>query len=208
MKRIHVKRETVKRNGKTKRHRIIDVNKERRRYPIDAGEKIIRFPDLVDKTKKKKIRNYPDHVCHGFFYIHNDIPGSDRVDAVAEKAVVQHRGFDHPVIEKTMAEGSRCRRIVKPRADDKINDSGDYPETDNVVVKYPAFEKVPGKDKEHQNIADIKGEPRLEGNIVKTQKFPYRKEKQKRRMDKNYGLPLPFRSKKTRKHKSAVDRGN
>jgi hypothetical protein len=208
VKRIYVKGKTVKRNGKPERHGIIDVDKKRRRYPVNAGKKIIRFPDLVDKTKKQKIRNYPDHVCHGFFYTHDNITGNDGVDTVAEKSVVQQRGFNHPVIEKPMPKRTRRRRIVKPRTDGKINDPGDYSKTDDVVVKYPAFEKIPGKNKKHQNIADIEGKPRFEGNVVKTQKFPHRKKKQKRRMGKDYGFLLPFRSEKTRKYKTAEDRRN
>jgi hypothetical protein len=153
--------------GKTERHGIVDVDKKRRRYPIDAGEKIIRFPDLIDKTKKKKVRNYPQHVCHGFFHIHDNIPGRGGVDAVAEKEIVQHRGFDHPVIEKPVTERACGRGVVEPRADSKVDKSGDYPETDNIVVKYPAFPEIPDEDNQHQNITDVKGKPRLERNIVK-----------------------------------------
>jgi hypothetical protein len=176
VKRIYVKRETVKTQRKTERHGIVDVNKKRRRNPIDAGKKIIRFPDLIDKNKQEKVRNYPDHVCHDFFCIHDNTPGRDGIDTVTEKGVVQHRGFDHPVIEKSVAERTGCRRIVEPRTDNKIDKSGDYPETDNIVVKNLAFKKIPDKNKQHQDIADVKGKPRFERNVVETQKFPHCKE--------------------------------
>jgi hypothetical protein len=200
MKRIYVKRETVKRQGKTERHGIVDVDKERRRYPIDTGKKIIRFPDLVDKTKKKKVRNYPEHICHGFFYVYDNKAGGNGVDAIAEKDVVQHRGFDHPVIEKSVAERTGSRGVVKPRTGNKVDDSGDYPETDNIVVKHRAFPKIPGKDKKYQNIAHIKGKPRLERNVIEAQQFPHGKEKHNHRMNKDDRFLLPFRFKKIREY--------
>jgi hypothetical protein len=163
---------------------------------------------LVDKNKKKKVRNYPDHVCHGFFYLHDNTVGHDGVDAVTEKDIMQYRGFDHPVIEKPVAERSGRRRIIKPRADNKIDNSGNYPKTDNVVVKHPAFPKIPGKDKQHQDIAHVKGKPGLEGNVVKTQKLPHRKEQQNRRMGKDYRFPVPFRFKKVTEYQTAADCGN